>query len=283
MSKSARAMRLLKIVLSFYVAFVLICFLSQNSLLYHPFPRSVAETVDDGDRAGLVLWPQADLNYRGLIDETAHGPAKRGTIICVHGNGGNAPNRYYYRDALQPLGFNVLLYEYPGFGARPGTLRENVIVNDLRKTIQRAQQELGGPVYLLGESLGCGVVASAAADPVVPVAGIILITPWDTLVHVAQDRFWFLPVQYLVNDHFDSVSNLKEHYQPIAVAIAEEDEIIPPRLGHHLYETLPEPKKLWVFKNAGHNNWPKNPDLKWWQEMTDFITSAPSTGSKPGL
>ena len=61
------------------------------------------------------------------------------------------------------------------------------------ETVRLAYEQYKEPLYLVGESLGCGVAAAVAKQTSVPIAGIILITPWDTLASVAKSCFLFFP------------------------------------------------------------------------------------------
>lgn len=99
----------------------------------------------------------------------------------ISGNAGAAIDRSYYVRALEPLGYRVLLMEYPGYGGRPGSPSETTLTRDARASIELARQAFGQPIFLWGESLGSGVVAAVVADPTLPVAAVILLTPWDSL------------------------------------------------------------------------------------------------------
>jgi pimeloyl-ACP methyl ester carboxylesterase len=79
----------------------------------------------------------------------------------------------------------------------------------------------------------------------------------------------------MVRDRYDSVANLAHWKKPIAVLLAEHDEIIPIAHGKNLFESLPHPKKRVLFKNAGHNSWPADASQAWWKEVMDFVSSAP--------
>ncbi len=267
------------VVLMLYLFILGDVYLNQNQFLYLRQPVSLSETLRLAQKFHLLLWPESNPNYKGLIDSNVMEKATRGTIICVHGNANDATARRFDIDALKPLGFNVLLYEYPGYGSRPGNPNEIAIISDLKSTILEAAKKLGEPVYLWGESLGAGVVASVAADPSLPIKGLVLVTPWDRLNSVAQFRYWYLPTAYLLHDRYNSGENLQKFHFPVAVAISDHDEIIPPRFAQNLYSLLPGPKKLWIFKNVGHADWPKEPNLAWWKEVTDFITSNSASAS----
>jgi uncharacterized protein len=248
---------------------ILGAYLFQNSLLYHPDTCSLAQLAQQAKNSPVKLWPSADEAYRGLI---ASPPAvdTRGTIVVFHGNAGSAYDRLYYVKALTPLGYRVLLAEYPKYGARPGSLGEEPLVTDAIATARALKEHFPGPLYVWGESLGCAVATGVAAEESLAVEGLALITPWKNLPDLAQSIYWFLPAKWLVKDRYDNVANLRTYKNPVAVMMADKDEIIPNQQTLAFYEAIQAPKRLWVFKNAGHNSWPVSPQEKWWLEVADF-------------
>jgi len=196
------------------------------------------------------------------------------TVIVFHGNAGTAADRVFYTKWLAVLGYRVILAEYPAYGGRKGGVGEMVFVNDATETVHLAFEKYGWPLYVLGESLGCGVAAAVAKDTKIKIDGIILITPWDTLASVAQSKFPFLPVKLFLRDKYDNVENLRSFKKGIAVVGAERDEIIPVEHAHRLYLALPsEAKKIWIMKDAGHNDWSMFVDRSFLKEIMDFIRS----------
>jgi hypothetical protein len=243
----------------------------QDRLLYHPGSENLEEILRFGRSLGLQPWPDAH-EYRAWLAEPAAGQTL-GSILVFHGNGGLAPHRRHYADALVPRGYRVLLAEYPVYGARPGKLGEEAFVTDAVETLSMVQRIFGEPIFVYGESLGAAVAAAAVVRSGVPVAGIAMITPWTTLPDIAQDAFWFLPARYMVRDRYDNIANLNQWGGPVAVVIAARDEVIPSRHGERLYEALTTVKKRWVFPDSGHNNWPIEPGQVWWGEVLEFLVS----------
>lgn len=257
----------------FYLIIVCGMYFFQDFFIYHP-NRSNPETIAQlAQNKNLRIWPETMDTYRGFVSESKSGKSD-GTIIVFHGNAGNALNRLYYTTALNRLDYRVLLAEYPGYGARPGKTGEPQFTTDAVETIRLASKEFGPPIFLLGESLGCGVVCAAVAQTNVPIQGVALITPWDTLPNLAQDQYWFLPARWIVKDRYDNVANLANYQGPVAIIQAGQDEIIPNRLTRRLYEALPGPKRLWTFAAARHNSWPSGSDQPWWAEMMHFLHPA---------
>lgn len=237
------------------------------------FPAERA-TLAEADRQacarGLQLWPVAGPDYRALV--TAHPPAMaRGVVVVFHGNAGTAAHRIYYPEALEPLGWRVVLAEYPGYGARAGRPDEHTLISDGAETARQAVQAFGGPLILWGESLGAAVAAGVAAQPDVPAAGLVLLTPWCDLPALAAHLYPFLPVRLFVRDRFDNAAALNAFHGPVAILMAERDEIIPAAHTQRLFEHARPPKRLWVFPAAGHNSWPSSPGLRWWEEVMAFV------------
>ena len=192
-------------------------------------------------------------------------------MLFRSGNAGTAADRVYYVDALTRLGYRVILAEYPGYGGRKGDLGEEPFVLDAKETVRLASEQYGAPMFILGESLGCGVAAATAKGSLVKIDGIILITPWETLLSVAKEKLPWLPVWLFLKDKYDTIENLKEYQGRIAVIGAERDEVIPVQHAKALFGSLPgSHNKMFLIKGAGHNDWPEMVDLAWWKELMDF-------------
>ena len=260
-----------KNILNRFILIVFMLSLSSCNLQYNMlyFPSNQKPSQASLTPNHIKFWGAAIDDYRGYMG-TVPIPNPKGTIIVFHGNAGDAASRASYVHALTPLGYRVILAEYPGYGGRKGKLGEAVFVKDAKETVQLALEQFGKPIFLLGESLGCGVVAAVAKDSSVQIDGIILITPWDTLLSVAKEKFPWLPVRLFLKDKYDSIGNLKAFQGRIAIVGAEQDDIIPVHHAHALYQTLPGNKKMWTIKGAGHNDWFDRVGPSWWKTITDY-------------
>lgn len=253
-----------------YLLFLLIVFLFQQKLIYFPDTYSLAEQQQLADQSNLKLWPST-ADYRGLVSNTSQTTGK-GTVIVFHGNAGSATHRTYYVDALERLGYRVILAEFPGYAARSGDLSEQALVADGIQTAKQALKDFGEPIFLWGESLGGGVVSGIVQSGQVPVKGIVLITPFSSMADVAQHHYWFFLAKWLIRDKFDNIKNLQNYRGNTAILVAEKDEIIPAQYSLKLFESLHHRKKLWTFKGADHNTLPLADELSWWQEVMQFVS-----------
>lgn len=241
----------------------------QNRFLFYPDRYDGNILEGELKKEAFCAWPSRE-DYRGIIPPDFDSTVK-GTVLVFHGNAGSALDRTFYIEPLRSLGYRVILLEYPGYGPRGGTLSEKTLIADGVHSVELAAEQFSGPLYILGESLGCGVAAGVIHQAASKIQGAILITPWDNLTSVAQSLYWFLPVKYLVKDKYDSVGYLQNFHGPYALVVAEHDELIPAKSSQRLYESLRGTKKLWLIPNAGHNTWIDRTHSAWWREMMDFL------------
>jgi alpha-beta hydrolase superfamily lysophospholipase len=271
-------MALIRRLINYYLLICVALFLMQSSLL---FPRWITGSVlsneqaaDKADKVGLVPWDRSPLGVsppQGYVRSDFCNPAPRGTLVVFHGNAGCAFDRTYYVDAFARRGFRTFLYEYPGYGGRPGSSSAATIVADAQALIRSLHQSGYGPIYVWGESVGSGVAASVCHDSTLPIHGLTLLTPWDSLTHAAAVHYPFVPVAVLLWDKYDSIANLEHFQHPVCVICSTKDTILPLPLGLNLFAHLPEPKKLILQEGFGHNDWPNSPELTWWDDALNFI------------
>jgi pimeloyl-ACP methyl ester carboxylesterase len=86
-----------------------------------------------------------------------------------------------------------------------------------------------------------------------PPAKIVLITPFDSMVRVASEKFFFLPVWLLLLDRWDNIESLQGFQGDIDIYAAEADEVIPIVHAKALSETSPNIR--FHVLPGGHNDW----------------------------
>ncbi len=258
-----------------YSIFLVVLYVFQGHLLYHPHRYDHETLIKSVQAEGGSLWP-SDASYRGIFFATPNGQ-RRGTIMVFHGNAGSALDRGYYVQQLLPLGFRLILLEYPGYGNRAGDLDEDNLAADGAASLRLVSEQFGPPVYIIGESLGAGVAAAAFARADIPVAGIVLITPWDNLANVAQSIYWFLPAKYLARDSYDSVRNLKGFAGPLAILQAGSDDLVPGSSTQNLFKSFAGKKRLWKLEGATHNTWYEFADGEFWTQLAAYLAGGPGS------
>ena len=280
-------MALARRLINYYLAICVALFFFQNSLL---FPRWITGSVlskeqatKDAAELDLVPWDRpmpGTSSPQGYVSSGFAKPEPRGTIVVFHGNAGCAYDRLYYVNAFTRRGFRTFLYEYPGYGGRPGRPSASSIIADAQALIRSLDQAGFGPVYVWGESVGSGIAAAVCNDPSLPIHGLALLTPWDSLTHAAAYHYPIAPVSVLLWDKYDSISNLANFRHPVCVICSAQDTILPLPLGLNLYAHLAAPKKLILQEGCGHNDWPSSSELTWWDDALNFIAPQNSLGKE---
>ncbi|NNG05006.1 MAG: alpha/beta hydrolase [Inquilinus sp.] len=236
----------------FYGVAVAAAFFFQRSLLYFPAgPAADAERATGG-LMRTVSYTAADGQALG---GWFHPPAgDLPTLVYFHGNAGHHGDRAFAILPYAGRGYGVLLAGYRGYGGNPGRPSEQGLYADGRAALDwlAGQGIAADKVVLYGESLGTGVAVQMATE--VPVAGLVLQSPFTSAVDVGQNAYWFLPVRLLMWDRYDSLAKIGQVAAPLLVLHGESDGVIPSRFGRRLFEAAPEPKAAHFIPGGGHNN-----------------------------
>jgi len=224
-----------------------------NSLLYFPTRKLAAKPADLGLEA-------EELGIETDDDERLHGwwiraaAPSRGHILFCHGNGGNVGDRVENARLLSDAGFDVLIFDYRGYGRSSGRPTEEGTALDARAAqsalVGRAGVEAARVLYL-GESLGAAVALGLALEA--PPRGLILQSAFTSVRDVAAEHYPFLP-RFLLPDAYPSARRIGWLRCPLLVLHGVADETVPASQGRSLFEAAPEPKRLDLLPGVGHND-----------------------------
>jgi uncharacterized protein len=98
-------------------------------------------------------------------------------------------------------------FNYRGYAYSTGKPSEKSLFSDAIEQydwLVNSEKIDPSTIILMGRSLGTGVAVYLSS--VRSVGKVILVTPYDSIEAVAQDRYFFLPVAFLLKNKFDSVS-----------------------------------------------------------------------------
>ena len=243
----------------------------QRQMIYYPTVAGEAELLAEATGLGLQAWHHNSGKLVGWRAGTEGDGSRR--LLVFHGNAGFALHREYYVEGFQALeqGWEVFLFEYPGYGSRPGSPSENAILSAATQAVELLLSRDARPVYLIGESLGSGVASHLAATFPEQVAGLLLVTPFSSLPDVAAHHFKWLPVRTLLSERYNSMEALSHYRGPVAFLLAGDDEVVPTSLGQQLHDNYKGRKWLRVIPGAGHNTLPLHPAAEWWGEVSAFL------------
>jgi uncharacterized protein len=236
----------------------LLLFLRQRDMLYYPTPiRS----------SSLVSAQLLRLHSEGeTVRVWRVGGGDRALIYF----GGNAEDVAVSSGSLARLfpDWSIYLLHYRGYGGSTGTPTEQGLYADALALYELVWQEHTF-IAVMGRSLGSGVAVYLAAQR--PVDRLVLVTPFDTMAHLASTYYPWVPVRLLLRDRFDSLSRAPSLSMPTLVLIAGQDEVIPASVSDPLVAALnQETTGVEVIDGAGHNSIDSSPQYE--NALTSFLS-----------
>ena len=259
------------IALAIYLAVLIALYLMQDTMLL-PAPLDVAALPTGHHGAYDVEQWRANGQYAGYVVTPAAG-SPRGTVLLFHGNAETAENKLPVADVFERDGYRVVIVEYPGQGQREGPRTMLAALAASREALSAARSQWSGPLYLVGESLGAGMAAQAVKGNEAALAGVVLITPWDTLASVAGEKYWLFPVRWMLHDPFDSIAALEHYDGPLVVIGAQQDTLIPIQHAQRLVSAHPG-ARLMVLPDANHEDWFGAMHDSHWQQVLRWLHAA---------
>jgi pimeloyl-ACP methyl ester carboxylesterase len=169
--------------------------------------------------------------------------------------GGNGERIEHNRDEFAKLfpGRSVYLLAYRGYGASDGAPSEAVLIPDALALFDHVQSRHPDQrIAVIGRSLGSGIASQVAGQR--PVERLALITPFDSMVGAAKSHYPIIPVDWLLNERYESTKALREFRKPLLIVHGGRDDIVPEVSTLRLIETLPTPPVVVRIAEAGHND-----------------------------
>jgi uncharacterized protein len=191
----------------------------------------------------------------------AAGPS-RGTVIHFHGNFGNVSNHFPAAIFLTREGFDVLTFDYQGYGASEGRPTAKNTVEDGLASVDYAlgRDRSGRGVAIFGQSLG-GAVGIVVAAKDARVKGAVIEAAFASYAsmtrHVLGKYVWLWPL-YPIFPLFVNHSYAPDRFvgdiapRPLLFVHGASDEIVPAFMSERLHERAKEPKTLWIIPDAKH-------------------------------
>jgi len=175
-----------------------------------------------------------------------------------------------------------LFMNYRGYGDSQGKPSQKNICRDALYILDTLAARENIPMHhivLMGRSLGSGVAVHVAAHR--PVRGVILVTPFDSLVNVARHHYPLLPVTWFLKHPFDSAALAPGINIPALVIIGSQDTVIPNQNSTRLAQLWGGPVDTLVIKGVGHNDIQMDP--RYWEAVNSFLSRESATIGDPSL
>jgi uncharacterized protein len=248
---------ILKLLLGVAVCVMLLAWLFQERLVFFPRPLESKPA-----RAGV----------EEVAITAADGVTLRGWL--VRGEGTPAPLVVYFGGNAEEVswligaggdfaGWSLLLINYRGYGESEGRPGEKDLLADALAVYDHATRIGGvdsGRVVAMGRSLGSGVAVYLASER--PVRGVILVSPYDSLVEIGRRHYPFLPISLMLRHRFDSIARAPRIDAPLLCLVAGDDRVVPPPHSRALFEAWRGAKTWREIPGADHDSIAGEPEYR---------------------
>ena len=177
---------------------------------------------------------------------------KHKTILFLHGNAGSLENRIHKINHFKDMNVNFLIVAWRGFSGNKGKPSEKGLYEDARSAVRWLQSKgvKKNNIIIYGESLGTGVACEIAQNK--NFAGIILESPFTSMIDAGKDKYPYLPVRLLLKDKYESDKKIKNINSPILVMHGKIDKLVPFHMGQKMYQLANEPKYSYFSEYDNH-------------------------------
>lgn len=251
----------------------------RNTQLFCPEPEPVKSwnPADYGIPEGAVEehWIETP-DGEELYAWYCRAPKPVASGVFCHGNTGNLTTSAEIIPHLLNAGFNVLFFDYRGFGKSSGSASLRGVISD-GVTAARFHESIRPkqiPSVLYGFSLGGAVAAQVIRRH--PFDGLILQSTFTSLPQVTRVLFPRLPLHLFAGNIFDTTSVLRNLQVPLLVLHGTDDEVCPCWMAHENFNACPTPqKRLHTIEGGLHKDlYVRDPDALIWA-VSQFIAELP--------
>lgn len=236
-----------------------------TSAFFFPHRHMLASPEDAGLAYEDVFFTSADgARLHGWWLPSRSHP--RGTILFLHGNAENISTHFANVSWLPQEGFNVLIFDYRGYGRSEGHAELSGIVADTEASLRYLAERLADPrhkLILFGQSLGGALAINLAGNSPLKnrLSGVVVESAFSDYRDIAREKLasawltWPLqwPLSLTVNNHFSPMKAIaKIAPVPILIIHSRKDPVIPYWHGQRLYEKANPPKTLWLTIDGEH-------------------------------
>jgi uncharacterized protein len=216
---------------------------------------------------------------------TLHGmwfPGARPDADLLIGFGGNAQDAEYLGQDLAAdfAELNVVVFHYRGFGPSTGKPSEAALLADALTIHDMMVARLRpARTFAIGISLGSAVAAHLSKER--PLAGVLLVTPFDSVEAIAKESYFWVPVGLLLRHRFPTIEFMTDNPTPVAVIAAAGDRVVKPRRTRALIARLQNLVFQTTLPGADHNTLYEVPAYQTTlRAALEALQSAAATGAR---
>lgn len=227
-----------------YGGLALFALLFTNRMLFPQPPASYAPSPE------IVQIPSPD-SGEGIATLYLPFPGSGRLLLYSHGNHEDLGTVRPRVELLHALGFNILVWDYPGYGLSGGRPTERTVKAAAEAVHAYARETLGHApenTVLHGFSVGAGPTLHLAGQA--EFAAVIIESAFTSAFDVVA------PFRFLPWDVFDNAARIGDVTAPVLIIHGTDDSIVPFAHAKRLLARAPQPRSFFWVEGAGHNNLP---------------------------
>lgn len=241
-------------ILSVYVILIALMFTFQRSMMYFPQAQIPDADIKETFKRMEILQLKTEDNIELKFYMEPPANDKAPIILAFHGNGSLALSMYIKFLKLKSEGAGVLYPEYRGYGGNAGAINEDGLYKDADAYLAYLKAKYpNNPIIIYGQSLGAGVAVDVASHHIGQYNGLVLETPFDSVVTVVGKTYPLVPFKsILVRDKYLSIEKIGFISVPKLFLIAGKDDVVGAESGRRLFAAADNNKKTVEFPEATH-------------------------------
>ena len=228
-----------------------------DRLFYYPTRTAPDLPTKYGVAYENVTFPSEDkTKLHGWFLKPERETLVRGTVVFHHGNAGSIGYHLPFVVWLVREGYQVLLYDYRGYGKSEGTIARKGLVEDTRAAIVYVRTRKDVDVQKIisyGHSLGGAKSLAGLGEKMVSgVKGVICFAGFASYQDMARRFAGQTGANLVTDDHSprDVVAQISP--VPLLIVHGRADRTVPLEQGELLYKKAKEPKTIFRVPEGGH-------------------------------
>lgn len=246
--------------IAFFLLFIVFSSCSTSSFFYAPYkelkyyPDTTIYTVE------VINFKSSNGNtLNGWFLKPKTGIPIKATVLQLHGNGGNISYQYQFAKPLVEAGYQVMVFDYEGYGNSTGTPSQEKVLDDgisaLNYVKTRADTK-DKKLILFGQSLGGHLSSVVAAKEGSKIDALVIEGAFSghelMAMYVGKQHGaprWL--ARLLVRTKYEGIDYIDKVTVPKLIIHSTEDATCPFYMGKDLYEKATGKKEFWEIK-GGH-------------------------------
>ena len=163
-----------------------------------------------------------------------------------------------------------VLVNYRSFGLSQGEISEKSMFSDALEIYDhlKTRQDIDSDnMNVLGRSIGTGIATYLASQR--NVKSTVLITPYESMIDVAQEKYPFVPIAWLIKHPFNSKKYAVSVNSKMLAVISKNDVVIPKQ---HAYNLIKAWKGKVVSKEYEEDHSSIMQNEACWNLISEFIS-----------